>query len=105
MKIFVMVISFLSLLQDLQEIHQLVLCMLYFRPAESDISRFGLNWGAVWVKMASSWACVLIYMWTLFLPHCSMGRDHRGSGRKKVDEEEGLNAGGLEEIASRESVL
>lgn len=79
----------------------------WYRPAESDINRFGLNWAAVWVKMASSWACVVIYLWTLFLPRCWMGRDQTFSGRNKDrtdgPEQENLNV--EEVIASRESVL
>lgn len=34
-----------------------------------------MNWPAVWVKMASSWLCVLIYFWTLFVPTCIPGQD------------------------------
>lgn len=46
-----------------------------FRPEESDLNKFGLNWAAVWVKMGSSWACVFIYLFTLFRPKCCPGRD------------------------------
>ena len=81
-----------------------------FRPAESDINRFGLNWAAVWVKMASSWVCVLIYLWTLIAPKCWMGRDLTFSGKRdknEAGEEEGedLNPGEGEVIASKESVV
>lgn len=47
----------------------------WYRPEESDLNRFGLNWAAVWVKMGSSWACVFIYLQTLFRPRCCPGRD------------------------------
>lgn len=47
----------------------------WYRPAESDLNRFGLNWAAVWVKMTSSWMCVVIYLWTLFFPRLCFGRD------------------------------
>ncbi|XP_045216794.2 serine incorporator 5-like isoform X2 [Mercenaria mercenaria] len=79
----------------------------WYRPAESDIKRFGLNWAAVWAKMASCWACVAIYLWTLFLPRCWMGRDPRFSGQNADEpdggEQENLNV--EEVVASRESVL
>lgn len=51
-----------------------ILC-IYCRPEESDLNRFGLNWAAVWVKMGSSWACVFIYLLTLFRPQCCPGRN------------------------------
>mgnify|MGYP003692261875 CR=1 FL=1 len=46
-----------------------------FRPAESDLNKFGRNWAAVWIKMGSSLACVFIYLFTLFRPNCCPGRD------------------------------
>lgn len=39
------------------------------------MNRFGLNWAAVWVKMASSWVCIFIYLWTLFFPRLCFGRN------------------------------
>ncbi|ESO88172.1 hypothetical protein LOTGIDRAFT_165915 [Lottia gigantea] len=47
----------------------------WYRPEESDINKFGLNWSAVWVKMASSWTCILVYLWTLYFPQCCPGRE------------------------------
>ncbi|XP_076444039.1 serine incorporator 5-like [Babylonia areolata] len=47
----------------------------WYRPGESDLNRFGLNWAAVWVKMASSWVCVIIYIYTLFFPRLCFGRN------------------------------
>ncbi|KAL4227583.1 Serine incorporator 5 [Mactra antiquata] len=82
----------------------------WYRPAESDINRFGLNWAAMWFKMGSSWACVAIYLWTLFLPKCWMGRDLtftpavKQKDVRNSGEQENLN-GDLEVVASRESVL
>ncbi|XP_060072151.1 serine incorporator 5-like [Ylistrum balloti] len=47
----------------------------WYRPAESNLDMFGLNWAAVWVKMTSSWVCVVLYIWSLFLPKLCRGRD------------------------------
>ncbi|XP_060592180.1 serine incorporator 5-like isoform X2 [Ruditapes philippinarum] len=79
----------------------------WYRPAGSDINRFGLNWAGVWVKIASSWTCVAIYLWTLFLPRCWMGRDQTfASGNfDRVDGGEQENLRCEEVVASRESVL
>ena len=46
-----------------------------FRPEDSSLTSFGLNWPSVWIKMASSWLCIIIYLITLVLPHCLPGRD------------------------------
>jgi len=35
----------------------------------------GKNWPSVWVKMASSWVCVAVYVFTLFVPRCVPGRN------------------------------
>lgn len=41
----------------------------------SELRNFGTNWPAVWVKMASSWVCIIVYVWTLYVPTCIPGRD------------------------------
>jgi len=35
----------------------------------------GRNWPSVWVKMASSWVCVFVYVVTIFIPRCLPGQD------------------------------
>lgn len=49
--------------------------MLYFRPEGSLLKNFSKNWPSVWIKMASSWVCVGVYIFTLFVPRCIPGRD------------------------------
>jgi hypothetical protein len=56
-------------------VHCLTSYFYAFRPKESDLNRFGINWAAVWVKMTSSWVCVAIYLWTLIMPRLCFGRD------------------------------
>lgn len=83
----------------------------FFRPAESDINKFGLNWSAVWVKMGSSWVCVIVYIWVLFCRRCcpccrdlAFPSDENNQDIEvQVDESENLNP--VETITSRESVL
>ncbi|KAI8777596.1 probable serine incorporator [Biomphalaria glabrata] len=47
----------------------------WYSPAMSDLDNFGRNWAAVWVKIASSWVCVAIYIWSLFIPKFCFGRN------------------------------
>lgn len=61
----------------------------YFRPAESDLNRFGLNWAAVWVKIGSSWACIIIYVWTLVQPRLCFGRNLAFTQRSEITTEVG----------------
>ncbi|WAR01056.1 SERIC-like protein [Mya arenaria] len=83
----------------------------WYRPAESDLNRFGLNWGAVWAKMGSSWACVIIYMWTLYLPNCWLGRDPRfsrgrgGAREGEGEEEHAMVVTGQEVVVARSSTI
>ncbi|KAL5004877.1 hypothetical protein ScPMuIL_018333 [Solemya velum] len=67
--------AFFHLVFCLASLYVMMQLTNWYRPEESDLHRFGLNWSAVWVKMASSWTCVVIYIWTLFIPKCCPGRD------------------------------
>ncbi|CAG2236607.1 unnamed protein product [Mytilus edulis] len=82
----------------------------WYRPAESDINKFGLNWSAVWVKMGSSWTCVIVYLWVLFCRRCCPCCRDLSFPYKDDDEEievgESASLNHLPEtITSRESVL
>ncbi|XP_074650086.1 serine incorporator 5-like isoform X2 [Tubulanus polymorphus] len=47
----------------------------WFRPEEANLSHFGFNWPSVWIKMATSWACIIIYVWSLIVPQFCPGRN------------------------------
>lgn len=67
--------SFFHMIFCLVSLYIMMQLTNWYRPEESDLNKFGLNWAAVWVKMTSSWICVLIYLWTIFVPKCCPGRD------------------------------
>lgn len=57
--------------QDSDGCHPLVCC---FRPDES-LRVLTSPWTAVWVKICSSWAGLLLYLWTLVAPLVLPDRD------------------------------
>ncbi|XP_006839331.1 PREDICTED: serine incorporator 3 [Chrysochloris asiatica] len=42
---------------------------------EAEFQNMTRKWPAVWVKISSSWACLLLYIWTLVAPLVFTGRD------------------------------
>jgi len=42
-------------------------CFLCCRPS-SDFKVFNANEPAMWVKISSSWVCLVLYAWTLIAP-------------------------------------
>ncbi|KAH3839157.1 serine incorporator 5-like [Dreissena polymorpha] len=104
--------SFFHMVCLLSTLYVMMQLTNWYRPAETDLNRVGLNWGAVWAKMGSSWACVIIYVWTLFLPSCWLGRDPRFRRQTPArrnpghgEEEMRLNMEEREQVVSRESAL
>ncbi|XP_063212175.1 serine incorporator 2 isoform X3 [Chroicocephalus ridibundus] len=51
-----------------------ILCTLFIRPDES-LQVLTSPWTAVWVKICSSWAGLLLYLWTLVAPLVLPDRD------------------------------
>uniref|UniRef100_A0A5S6QZS7 Serine incorporator 1 n=1 Tax=Trichuris muris TaxID=70415 RepID=A0A5S6QZS7_TRIMR len=47
----------------------------WYRPDEADLFRLNSNMASVWVKIASSWVCAAIYLWTLVAPIVMPNRD------------------------------
>ncbi|KAK2151919.1 hypothetical protein LSH36_346g03001 [Paralvinella palmiformis] len=39
----------------------------HFMPS-SDLQTFGINEPSMWIKISSSWVCILLYLWTLIAP-------------------------------------
>ncbi|CAH2302902.1 serine incorporator 3 [Pelobates cultripes] len=42
---------------------------------DADLKTITSKWPAVWVKMGSSWACLLLYLWTMIAPLILTNRD------------------------------
>ncbi|KAG8172219.1 hypothetical protein JTE90_015326 [Oedothorax gibbosus] len=54
----------------------------WFKPEQANLLTFERNWASVWIKMASSWTCIAIYLLSLFTPELCPGRLNRSrSGR------------------------
>ncbi|KAG1714319.1 Serine incorporator 5 [Nymphon striatum] len=49
----------------------------WYRPEDATLTSVGKSWQTVWIKLASSWACILIYLLTLVVPNCCPGRLNR----------------------------
>lgn len=47
----------------------------WYSPNGADFDKLTSNWASVWVKMSSSWVCVLLYGWTLIAPVIFADRD------------------------------
>lgn len=49
--------------------------LLYFFSPDADFKTMTSKWPAVWVKITSSWVCLLLYFWTLVAPLVLTNRD------------------------------
>ncbi|KAH9491749.1 Serine incorporator 3 [Bulinus truncatus] len=67
--------SFFHFVFCLAALHIMMQLTNWYSPMKSDLDNFGRNWAAVWVKIASSWVCVAIYIWSLFIPKFCLGRN------------------------------
>ncbi|EDV23598.1 expressed hypothetical protein [Trichoplax adhaerens] len=47
----------------------------WYSPESASIVSLSSNWSSVWVKIASSWVCMLLYIWTLVAPLILPNRD------------------------------
>ncbi|XP_014777648.1 serine incorporator 5 [Octopus bimaculoides] len=62
--------SFFHLVFSFASLYIMMQLTNWHRPDETDLVKFGLNWPAVWVKLISSWICVLIFLTTTLFPKC-----------------------------------
>ncbi|ESO02192.1 hypothetical protein HELRODRAFT_94435 [Helobdella robusta] len=68
--------SFFHFIYILATLYIMMQLTMWNNPKESVLNTFGLNWTSVWIKMATSWVCVLIFLWTVFFPTCVPGRKY-----------------------------
>lgn len=47
----------------------------WYSPKDSDFTTLTSNWATVWVKISSSWVCLVLYLWTLLAPVLLPDRD------------------------------
>jgi len=66
--------SFLHFMFALASLYVMMTLTNWYKP-ESDISEWRVSAAAMWVKISSSWVCILIYFWTLIAPIVLGGRD------------------------------
>lgn len=54
---------------------------MWYNPKEPmlNLKTYGMNWPSAWIKMASSWICIVIYVATLLCPRCLPGLRSEGS--------------------------
>ena len=60
-------------LQFLNNSNHLILCC--FLSPDANFQSMTSKWPAVWVKISSSWVCLLLYVWTLVAPLVLTNRD------------------------------
>ncbi|XP_025092546.1 probable serine incorporator isoform X2 [Pomacea canaliculata] len=66
--------SFFHFMLCLASLYVMMTLTNWFSPS-SDFRTLNANMASVWVKMASSWLCVILYVWTLAAPIILPGRD------------------------------
>lgn len=66
--------SFLHFMFALASLYVMMTLTNWYKP-ESDLSGWQKSQSAMWVKISSSWVCMLIYLWTMIAPVVLEGRD------------------------------
>merc|ERR1719427_641077 len=62
--------SFFHFTFFLASLYIMMMLTNWYSPKGSDFTTLTSNMATVWVKMASSWVCFAIYVWTLVAPAC-----------------------------------
>ena len=47
----------------------------WYKPITSDLKQFTANDPSMWVKISSSWICILLYIWTCVAPWVLQDRE------------------------------
>ncbi|XP_066558795.1 serine incorporator 1 isoform X1 [Amia ocellicauda] len=66
--------SFFHFMLCLASLYIMMTLTNWYSP-DADFSTMTSKWPAVWVKMTSSWVCLLLYVWTLIAPIVLTNRD------------------------------
>jgi len=66
--------SFFHLMFFLSSLYIMMTLTHWFKPS-SDLTQLSSNQPAMWVKISSSWVCILLYVWTLVAPIVLPDRD------------------------------
>lgn len=67
--------SFFHFTFFLASLYIMMMLTNWYSPEGSDFQTLTSNMATVWVKMASSWACFIIFIWTLIAPIIFPDRD------------------------------
>jgi len=60
--------SFFHFMLFLASLYIMMTLTNWLNPSSSDLTSLTASAGAMWVKIASSWVCILLYIWTLVAP-------------------------------------
>lgn len=67
--------SFYHFMLFLASLYVMMTITNWYKPEGSDFHTLTDSTASVWVKMVSSWLCLLLYIWTLIAPLCFPDRD------------------------------
>jgi len=67
--------TFFHLMFGLATLYVMMTLTNWFQPNKSSLVNLNENMASLWVKIISSWVCILLYMWTLLAPLILKDRD------------------------------
>lgn len=73
--------SFFHFVFAIASLYIMMQLTMWYNPKEPmlNLKTYGMNWPSAWIKMASSWICIVIYVVTLLCPRCLPGLRSDGS--------------------------
>lgn len=60
--------SFFHFTFVLASLYIMMMLTNWYTPEGAEFKKLSRNWATVWVRISSSWVCVLIFVWTLIAP-------------------------------------